>query len=189
MYGKQTETAIAAMSRLAEVYDEGRTRLSATEIATDRGLQRPFVGKILSTLSQAGLVDGSPGPGGGYMLARTPGDITIFDVYRLFEREDSSVECPFGGGICGVGEACALHDRLVDLKETLDRMLHETTFEDFRRRYQDEGLRPAEVIPVVAGTTNGHAPPNGTADSNGHAEPADRHSYRASRRARGGATR
>ena len=47
MYGKQTETAIAAMSRLAEVYDGGKTRLSAAEIAADRNLQRPFVGKIL----------------------------------------------------------------------------------------------------------------------------------------------
>ena len=33
MYGKQTERAIAAMSRLAEVWDGGRTRLSATDIA------------------------------------------------------------------------------------------------------------------------------------------------------------
>ena len=33
MYGRQTECAIAAVSRLAEIYDEGRTLLSANEIA------------------------------------------------------------------------------------------------------------------------------------------------------------
>ena len=33
MYGKATETAIAAMSKLAEVYDDGETNLSATDIA------------------------------------------------------------------------------------------------------------------------------------------------------------
>ncbi len=37
MYSKATETAIAAMTRLAEVYDRGRTRLSAVEIAESRG--------------------------------------------------------------------------------------------------------------------------------------------------------
>ena len=104
MYGKQTETAIAAMSRLAEVYDGGKTRLSATDVAEQRGMQRPFVGKILTILSQADLVSGSPGPGGGYTLARPPAQITVRDVYRLFEREENSVTCPFGGGICGVGD-------------------------------------------------------------------------------------
>ncbi len=133
MYGKQTETAIAAMSRLAEVYD-GETRLSASEIAESRGLQRPFVGKILTTLSQAGLVKGSPGPGGGYALARDPKDIPIYDVFRLFEREDNSTQCPFGGGVCGVGESCALHDKLVELQQALDGLLHHTTFEEFRRK-------------------------------------------------------
>ena len=65
MYGKQTECAIAAISRLAEVYDGGLTNLSADNIADSRGLPRPFVRKVLSILAQAGLVIGSRGPGGG----------------------------------------------------------------------------------------------------------------------------
>ena len=110
MYGKQTETAIAAMSRLAEVWDDGKVRMSATEIADSRGLQRPFVAKILTVLSQAGLVTGSPGPGGGYALATAPTKINLHQVFRLFEREDRSDDCPFGGGVCGAGEPCPLHD-------------------------------------------------------------------------------
>ena len=90
MYGKQTETAIAALSRLAEVWDEGRTRLSAAEIADPRGLPRAMVAKILSALSQANLVNGSPGPGGGYALARAPHFMRLREPYDLFEREDTS---------------------------------------------------------------------------------------------------
>ncbi|MHC4909480.1 MAG: RrF2 family transcriptional regulator [Planctomycetota bacterium] len=142
MYGKQTETAIAAMSRLAEVYDGGKTRLSATDVAEQRGMQRPFVGKILTILSQADLVSGSPGPGGGYTLARPPAQITVRDVYRLFEREENSVTCPFGGGICGVGGGCPMHDRLVGMKDALDDIL-DAPFELFRAAYQEEGSRPA----------------------------------------------
>lgn len=144
MYGKQTETAIAALSRLAEVYD-GHTRLSATDIADSRGLQRPFVGKILTHLSQAGLVTGSPGPGGGYMLARDPRDIVIYDVFRLFEREDTSTQCPFGGGVCGVGEPCALHNKLVDLQNALNDLLHKTNFEEFRTRALERAGKPLPV--------------------------------------------
>lgn len=144
MYGKQTETAIAAMSRLAEVYDDGKTRLAAADIAEARGLLKPFVAKILTVLSQAGLVKGSPGPGGGYALARHPREIRIHDVFSLFEREDESDACPFGGGICGVGEPCPLHQRLVDIQISMNTLLHDTTFEVFRKAYQEEGKRPAK---------------------------------------------
>jgi len=142
MYGKQTETAIAALSRLAEVYDGGKTRLSASEIARTRNLQGPFVAKLMTVLSQAGLVDGTPGPGGGYALAKPPSKIALYDIYQLFEREDTSNLCPFGGGVCGVGTPCALHDKLVHVQLAISDLLGNTTFEEFRRAYQDEGLRP-----------------------------------------------
>ena len=145
VYGKATETAIAAMSRLAEVWDGGVTRLSASELAEARKLQKPFVGKVLTTLSQAGLVNGARGPGGGYALARHPKDIRIYDVFVLFERENDSLRCPFGGGICGVGENCPLHDKLVGVQEAISVVLHETTFDTFREAYQERGLRPEET--------------------------------------------
>ena len=72
MYGRRTEYAMAVMSRLAEVYDGGETRLCAADVAESRGLQQPFVAKILSQLSRAGLVIGSRGPGGGSAPARVP---------------------------------------------------------------------------------------------------------------------
>lgn len=149
MYGKATETAIAVMSRLAEIYDGGRTRVSASQIAESRGLQGPFVAKVLTTLSAAGLVRGSRGPGGGFTLARQPSAITLYDVFCLFERQDDSRNCPFGGGICGAGEPCPIHEKLVEVQGALDGLLHGTTFEVFRVACQEEGKQPTPkgVIP------------------------------------------
>jgi len=144
MYGRATETAIAAMTRLAEVYDGGQTKLSAADIAESRSLQAPFVAKVMTTLSRAGLVTGSRGPGGGFTLAREPKDIHLYDIFRLFEREDNSDICPFGGGICGAGDPCPLHHKLVAVQAAIDDVLHQTTLEEFRRAYQEEGLRPAQ---------------------------------------------
>ncbi|PCJ53208.1 MAG: transcriptional regulator [Planctomycetota bacterium] len=142
MYGKATECSIAALSRLAEVYDGGKTKLSAVQIAHHRNLLKPFVGKVLTTLSQAGLVHGSRGPGGGFCLAKHPAEISIYDVFKLFEREEDSDLCPFGGGICGVGVNCALHEKLAKVQDAVNHVLHETTFEDFRAAVQDHGLKP-----------------------------------------------
>ncbi len=142
MYGKATETAIAVMTRLAEAYDNGKSRLAAADIADSRRLPRPFVGKILTTLSQAGLVIGSRGPGGGFTLARRPKEIRLHEVFRLFEREDASDNCPYGGGTCGMGNPCPMHDKLARVREEMDRVLHGTTLEEFRVAYRVHGLRP-----------------------------------------------
>lgn len=143
MYGKQTERAIAALSRLAEVWDGGRTRLSSVDIADNRGLPRPMVAKLLTTLSQGGLVSGSPGPGGGYALARPPKEINFRQVYDLFERPDNSRNCPFGGGVCGGGSPCPMHERLVQMQSEFSRYLNDTTFECFRAAAQDHGHKPS----------------------------------------------
>jgi Rrf2 family protein len=90
------------------------------------------VAKTLSALSQAGLVTGSRGPGGGSALARDPKRIKLYDVYKLFEREDRNNNCPFGGGICGAGKPCPIHNKLVSVQQAMDRLLHKTTFADFR---------------------------------------------------------
>ena len=146
MYGKQTEYAIAAMSRLAEVYDGGKTRLSAADIADARGLQRPSVAKVLAVLSQAGLVTGSRGPGGGSALARDPKSIKLYDVFKLFERETDSDACPLGGRICRLAQPCPIHDKLVAVQRAMDRLLHQTTFDEFRlaraRRRRQTRTRP-----------------------------------------------
>ena len=133
MYGKRTTCAIAAMSRLAEVYDGGETRLSAGDIAESRGFSRPRVAKILSVLSQAGLVTGAPGPGGGFSLAADPSQIKIFDVFSIFERQEQIDICPFGGGICGGDDPCPLHERLLNVKQAMEKLLHQTTFAIFQK--------------------------------------------------------
>ena len=132
MHGKATETAIAAMGYLAEQFDEGK-RVSAAEIASARGLQGPFVSKVLTELARAGLVQGVRGPGGGFSLTRDPETIHLNEVYELFER-DSGDACPFGGGVCGKGEPCPLHDQFAAVRAATNRILTETTFGVFRRK-------------------------------------------------------
>ncbi len=127
---RMTQYAIAAMSRLAELYPEPDSRVSAVQIATDRNLPRPVVAKVLSVLAQAGLVRGAPGPGGGYRLARPPGEISLHDVVVLFES-DNDVDCPFGPGWCGNNTPCPLHDSLMRLKKMAIDHLQHTHFDVF----------------------------------------------------------
>jgi Rrf2 family iron-sulfur cluster assembly transcriptional regulator len=143
MYGKQAKCAIAAMTRLAEVYDGGQTRLSAQQIADACGLSRPFVAKMLSVLTLAGLAIGARGPGGGCTLARDPKLITLDEVLKLFERADDGGRCPFRAHQCDAEDPCPLHHKLVAVQQGIEEIA-QTTFEEFRAAYQNRKQQPAK---------------------------------------------
>jgi Rrf2 family transcriptional regulator, iron-sulfur cluster assembly transcription factor len=129
--GKTAQSAISAMSLLAERFDAGETRLSSEDVARVRNLPQPLVAKLLSTLSTAGLVNGSRGPGGGYWLAKSPSKISLADITAEFERELESVLCPFGPGWCGNGDPCPLHDQLTAFDKEWNDFLRNTTLAVF----------------------------------------------------------
>ncbi len=129
-YGKTTQTAIAAVSRLAEVYDL-QQQLSSHQIAADRQLPQTLVAKLLTTLSQEGLVSSVRGPGGGYALARPPGRISLHDVVQVFERQDGRVFCPFGPHWCGNNDPCPLHDDYTAFSQQFLAWLQQTTLACF----------------------------------------------------------
>ncbi|MEX0321366.1 MAG: Rrf2 family transcriptional regulator [Puniceicoccaceae bacterium] len=133
-YGKTASNAIAAMSYLAERYGDENAKTSSAAISDDRQISRPLVAKVLTILSQAGLVGGSPGPGGGYCLAKPPQEIFLIDIIRLFEKVDDYSRCPFGPDWCGSGdkEPCPLHDQIVALDEVGKKFLTETSLAVFK---------------------------------------------------------
>lgn len=157
-YGKIAQYAIAAMSRLAQAH-ESKQRLRAAQIAESRDLPQPVIAKVLTVLSQAGLVTGSPGPGGGYALNKAPKDITLYDVAQLFERQEDQLSCPFGPNWCGTGPQCPLHHQLSLIREQIDSFLRTNTFERFLEPEQTPAAPPLPTTPLSLPTTP--APPRG----------------------------
>lgn len=149
-YGKVAQAAIAAMSLLAERYRaDGNVRLNSREIAQKRKLTQAIVAKVLTTLSQIGLVTGSPGPGGGYALARAPEAITLRDVVAPFDRLENTVACPFGEGWCGTGPQCPLHTKLDSFRLQIEAFLQQTTLASFQLTSQGACLSEIASLNVI----------------------------------------
>ena len=95
--------------------------LSSRELADLQGIPPDPMAEILPKLEIAGIVRASEGVGGGYVLARSPDEITVMDIVdavegkkRLFECQDIKSRCAiFGdsppswvtGGVCGIHAA------------------------------------------------------------------------------------
>jgi Rrf2 family protein len=77
-------------------------RLSVREMAEQIGVSEAHMAKVFQRLSKGALVYSSRGPGGGFVLAKDPQDITLYDVFILVEGEPSlkpclleCAQCPF----------------------------------------------------------------------------------------------
>lgn len=130
-FGKTAQTAISALSLLAEIYNGGVTKLSSADIAQRRGLPQPVVAKVLTIVSSLGLVDGTRGPGGGYWLKRPPEKISLLEIVQEFERQDAGIMCPFGPTWCGHGNPCPMHHQLVRMDEQWMTYLRTTSLAIF----------------------------------------------------------
>jgi Rrf2 family iron-sulfur cluster assembly transcriptional regulator len=127
-YGQTAANAIAIMSYLAA--DPSR-RSRSREIAQARGISQALTAKLLTQLAAAGLVEGLPGPHGGYTLAKRPAEVCLLDIASLFQQIAPPAACAFGHGWCGNGEPCPLHDSLAKLSELNRGFLQETRLSIF----------------------------------------------------------
>lgn len=137
-YGQTTAHAIAVMSYLAA---DPTRRVGSAEIAAARGISRALTAKILTQLASARVVVGQPGPGGGYLLAKNPCEISLLDIASIFEQIEPPSTCPFGPGWCGHGTPCPLHDSIAAVSAFNRRFLSETRLSVF--------LGDKKVIPSV----------------------------------------
>jgi FeS assembly SUF system regulator len=79
-------------------------RLSATELANETGVPLPTAQKLMGQLAACGLMTSVRGAGGGFALARPPGEISLADIVE-------AVEGPIAMTVCSGNEGpsdCAL---------------------------------------------------------------------------------
>jgi Rrf2 family transcriptional regulator, cysteine metabolism repressor len=81
---KRTDYATRAVLALA-VADGGPLKLEEIADATDA--PRSVLEQVMPALRTAGIVRSSRGPGGGYSLNRSPEEITLERVVRLFQGQ------------------------------------------------------------------------------------------------------
>lgn len=89
--GNQVEWALHCVMILAHA-PEGK-HLSSQALADFHGVPKAYLSKCLQMLSQAGIVTTTPGPHGGYSLAKSPNKISFLDVVEAVEGKTKSFKC------------------------------------------------------------------------------------------------
>jgi Rrf2 family protein len=92
--------ALRVMLDLAQHHDGNYIPLR--DVAERQGITVKYLEQIINVLGKSRYLKSSRGKGGGYRLARSPGEYTVGDILRLMEGnlavisclEDSPNECP-----------------------------------------------------------------------------------------------
>lgn len=132
------------MTELAKAHGHGRRSLGA--VARVENLPLAYLEQLAAQLRRAGLVEGTRGAQGGYILTRAPELITVLDIVRVVEGEVAPVECvanDYAAGSCCREGDCASRSLWARLKQSIDTVLSETTLADL---VADHGLAGAFAL-------------------------------------------
>jgi Rrf2 family protein len=123
MFSQTVEYALRAIVVLANDPDKPET---AQEIAAQSLIPPDYLMKVLQALSRDGLVAAQRGRGGGFILRRPPGRITVLDVINAVDPLRRIEYCPLGLKAHG-NTLCPLHRKLDDAIRTVEQAFASTT--------------------------------------------------------------
>jgi Rrf2 family protein len=148
--------ASRALLSLALHDDTGPT--SVRDIAERTGLPQPYLEQILLALKGAGLVRSKRGVGGGYVLARSPEEITLGDIVSAVDGPITLGDFgqPHQDGACDHEGQCVLLAVWGAVGEHMRRHLEAFTLADVAAMARAE--RPWPEAPPPVTTSRGAAP-------------------------------
>ena len=95
--------ALRAMTNLAVAY-QGKPR-PIKKIAADEDISPEFLEQIFFKLKKHGIIGSVRGPGGGFLLEKSPSDITIKDIFLAVDEGLDLTPCTVCGDNSG-GKNC-----------------------------------------------------------------------------------
>lgn len=120
---------LMAMHQLAQDYGQGP--ISLKSVAERQGLSENYLEQLFSSLKKDGLLTSVRGAYGGYMLSRSPDDITVGQVLRALEGQMAPSDCVDGTHHeCTKGQDCATKLVLVKIKDSIDQVIDSITLND-----------------------------------------------------------
>jgi Rrf2 family protein len=95
MFSTRAEYGVRVMVDLAR--RGGVDPVPLAEIAEVEGLPLAYLEHLVARLRRAGLIESRRGARGGYLLARTPAEITMAEVVEALEGSIAPIECISSG--------------------------------------------------------------------------------------------
>src|SRR5918993_4475132 len=137
MLSKKSKYGLKALLELAG--DTAARPIQTSELAERQGLPKKFLEAILLELKRHGLLHSKKGRGGGYVLTRKPGDITIGQVIRVLDGPLALTPCVSQTAYrrceeCLDEETCGIRLAMKEVRDATAHILDNTTLAGLNAR-------------------------------------------------------
>lgn len=131
---KRSKYAFKALIRLAKNYGQGYVQTA--EIAELENIPKKFLDQILLEMKHAKIVNSKQGNKGGYYFLKNPKEVTVAEIYRLFDGPIALLPCislnyyePCDD--CADEATCELRGQFSKIRERTRTIMSKTTIMDF----------------------------------------------------------
>ena len=130
IFTKSTAYALQALMELAKF----EKPIDVTKLSEITALPKPFLAKLLQTLSKKGFVKSFKGVKGGFILAKQPQEIKILDLFKVLEEKNLVFYCSNDKSLCTRGRKdCPLWKFFSLLENDFKKILEKYTLLDLIR--------------------------------------------------------
>ena len=98
---------------------------SIKELTSKFNIPYHFLSKILQRLANKGILSSMTGPGGGFALAVSPTNISLYHIVEAVDGDAFVTKCVMGFAECNEKSPCAVHSKWENLRYGIQMMLME----------------------------------------------------------------
>lgn len=127
---QKCQYALRTVLELARRGDKGP--VSVSSIAEAQAIPPRFLELIVKELRRAGIVESRRGAHGGYILAKTPQELSVGQIIQLIEGPTGPVDCTVCGGdrYCPLLDKCVLAGLWQRARSLVDDLYNSTSIQD-----------------------------------------------------------
>ncbi|HOJ92097.1 MAG TPA: Rrf2 family transcriptional regulator [Dictyoglomaceae bacterium] len=134
------EYGLRAMILLAEDYQ--KKKLSLSQMSEKEAISREFLAQLMLNLKKANLVESYKGISGGFILAKSPSDITLREIIEALEGPIKLIECIHVNDTCTKQNFCQSQKVWDFIESKILKLLEDINLEDLTKGT----LRKEEVL-------------------------------------------
>ncbi len=109
-------------------------------LCTEENVPPSFLGKIFQSLAKAGIVKSARGSGGGFSLARPPGEVSALDIIEAVEGPIALQRCLDLDEGCEHSRGCALCGLLTEAQDRIKDVFAGTSLAELAGRHIPNSL-------------------------------------------------
>lgn len=136
MLSKKCKYAIHALVHMAKTPED---KFLIRDISDACSIPKKFLEAILLDLKRAGVLGSKQGKGGGYFLRKTPAEVNLAEIVRLFDGAIAAVPCATHKFYeacqeCDDEDTCAVRDAFLQIRNATVDLLKADTLESLVKK-------------------------------------------------------